>query len=73
MVDEFSFVFDGRTFSCTNESVNVSAIDPARASNARWTVEVDGVVSQAFESTPEDTKDSVRQQVIEWYRRNRSR
>lgn len=68
MLDRLVFDHDGRTFRCRVESPGVSAVPPAVIVNAQWTVEVDGVTRAAFEAHHDDTRDSVRRRVIDWYK-----
>lgn len=73
MRDEFFFTHEARTFRCRVESVNVATSGTALPSNAHWSVEVDGIWSQAFDSSPDDTEESVGHRVVEWDQSRRAR
>jgi len=66
MLDHAELDWGGKKVSATCRSFGVSASGPARPSNARWEITVDGVSRDGVEGSPDDTAESVRAEIIAW-------
>ena len=59
-----TFTHDGHRYVCEVDGGPVSASGPAEVCNARWVATIDGALVTGLDATPDDTPESVREQVL---------
>jgi len=66
MIDHVELTYRDNNVTATCRSGGVTTVGLARPSNARWEITVDGVTREGFAGGPDDTEESVREQIVWW-------